>query len=186
MFILLVMSESLRPHGLQHTKLPCPSRSPRVCSNSCPLSQWSHPAISSSVTFSSYPLSFPASECFPMNWLFESGGQSTRVLEHRKKSNLSLQVSPFWNCVNPLYHTWFQDLMKHKFLMSHCRKNSVRNKSDRKEVDLFREKHTPQTECGPSQKVSAAMGCFSFLLLIKNSLQAARNRCSPIIAIFYS
>ena len=46
--------------------------------------------------------------------------------------------------------------MKLRFLMSHYRKNSVRNKSDRKEVDLFREKHTPQTECGPSQKVRVA------------------------------
>ena len=145
MFSLLVMSESLQPHGLQHTRLPCPSLSLRVCSRSCPLSQWSHPTISSSVTSSSFPLSFAASECFPMSWLFESGGQSIRVLEHRKKLNLSLQGSSFWNCVNLLYHTWSQDLMKLRFLMF-CRTNSVRNKSDRKEVDLFREKHTPERE----------------------------------------
>ena len=56
------MSDFLRPHGLQHTRLPCPSLSPGVCSNSCPLSQWCHPIISSSVTtFSSCPQSFPAS-----------------------------------------------------------------------------------------------------------------------------
>ena len=55
------MSDSLRPHGLQHTRLPCPSPSPRVCSNSCPLSRWCHPIISSSVIrFSSYLQSFPA------------------------------------------------------------------------------------------------------------------------------
>ena len=70
------MSNSLQPHGLQHARLPCPSLSPRVCSNSCPLSHWCHPAISSSVTsFSSCPQSFPASGSFPMSWLFTSGGQ---------------------------------------------------------------------------------------------------------------
>ena len=58
----------------------CPSLSPRVCSNSCPLSQWCHPTISSSVApLSSSSQSFPASEPFPKNWLFASGGQSIRV-----------------------------------------------------------------------------------------------------------
>ena len=68
---------TLSPHGLQHTKLPCPSLSPGVCSNSCPLSQWCHPTISSSVApFSSCPQSFPASGSLPMSQLFTSGGQS--------------------------------------------------------------------------------------------------------------
>ena len=68
------------PHGLQHTRLLCPLLSPRVCSNSCPLSQWCHPTISSSVVpFSSCPLSFPASGSFPMSQLFTSGGQSIRA-----------------------------------------------------------------------------------------------------------
>ena len=68
---------TLWPHGLQHIRLPCPSLFPRVCSNSCPLSPWCHPTISSSVTpFSSCPLSFPASESFPMSRLFTSGGQT--------------------------------------------------------------------------------------------------------------
>ena len=68
---------SLRPHGLQHTRLPCPSPFPGACSNSCPLSQWGHPTISSSVVpFSSCLQSFPASGSFLMNWLFTSGGQS--------------------------------------------------------------------------------------------------------------
>ena len=77
------MSESLQHHGLQHSRLPCPSPSPRVCSNSCPLSQsihvhWCHPAISSSVIpFYSCLLSFPASGSFPVSQLFTSGGQST-------------------------------------------------------------------------------------------------------------
>ena len=59
------------PLGLQHTKLPCPSPFPGTCTNSCPLSQWCHPTISSSVVpFSSCLLSFPASGSFPMSWLF--------------------------------------------------------------------------------------------------------------------
>ena len=75
-----VMSDSLWPHGLQPTRLPCPSPTPRVCSNSCPLSRWCHPTISSSVIpFSSCPQSFPASGSFPMSQLFASGGQSIGV-----------------------------------------------------------------------------------------------------------
>ena len=62
---------------LQHTRLPCPSLYPRVCSNSCPLSQWCCPTISFSVTpFSSCPQSFPESKSFPMSWLFASGDHS--------------------------------------------------------------------------------------------------------------
>ena len=72
------MPDSLWPHELQHARLLCPSLSPWICSDSCPLSQWCHPTISSSVTsFSSCPQSFPASGSFPMNQLFTSGGQST-------------------------------------------------------------------------------------------------------------
>ena len=68
---------SLRPHGLQHTRLPCPSPTPRAFSNSCPLSQWCHPTISSSVIpFSSCLQSFLASGSFPMSQFFASGGQS--------------------------------------------------------------------------------------------------------------
>ena len=68
---------SLGPHGLQHARLPCPSLSTKVCSNSCPLSQWCHPTNSSSVTpFSSCPQSFPVSGSFPRSQFFASGGQS--------------------------------------------------------------------------------------------------------------
>ena len=71
------MSHCLWPHGPHHTRLPCPSLSPGVCSNSCPLNWWCHPTISSSVTlFSSCLQPFPASGSFPMKCLFESGGQS--------------------------------------------------------------------------------------------------------------
>ena len=75
LFSPLVLSDSLRPHGLQHARLPCPS-SPRVCSNSCLLSWWYHPTILSSVAHFSCPQSFPASGSFPISRLFTSGGQS--------------------------------------------------------------------------------------------------------------
>ena len=75
-----VMSDSLWPHGLQHARLPCPSSSPRVCSNSYPSSWWCHPTISSSVIPFSFCLQFfPASGSFPMSQLFASGGQSVGV-----------------------------------------------------------------------------------------------------------
>ena len=65
-----VVSDSVWPHGLQHSRLPCPSPSPRGCSNSCPLSRWCHPTISSSVVpFSCCPQSFPASGSLPMSQL---------------------------------------------------------------------------------------------------------------------
>ena len=72
-----VSSHSLQPHGLQHARLPSHSPSPRACSDSCPLSWWCHPTISSSVVpFSSCLQSFPASGSFPMSWLSTLGGQS--------------------------------------------------------------------------------------------------------------
>ena len=76
------MSSCLQPHRLQHARLPCPSPSPGACSNSCPLSWWCHPTISSSaVLFSSCPQSFPASGSFPMKWLFASdvSGDESKV-----------------------------------------------------------------------------------------------------------
>ena len=70
------MSASLRPNGQKHARLPCPSPTPGACSNSCPLSQWCHPTISSSVVLFSCLQSFPASGIFPMSQFFESGSQS--------------------------------------------------------------------------------------------------------------
>ena len=79
-FSCSVMSDSLRPHGLQHPRLPCPSAAPRNCSNSCPSSQWCHPTMSSSVVPFSFCLrSFPASGSFPMSQFFTSGGQGIVV-----------------------------------------------------------------------------------------------------------
>ena len=79
-FSCSVVSDSLRPHKLQHARPPCPSPTPGVHSNSRPLSQWCHPAISSSVVpFSSCTQSLPASGSFPMSQLFAWGGQSIGV-----------------------------------------------------------------------------------------------------------
>ena len=75
-----VVSNSLRPHGLQNARPPCPSPTPRAYSNSCLSSRWCHPTISSSVVpFSSHPQSFPALRSFQMSQFFASGGQSTGV-----------------------------------------------------------------------------------------------------------
>ena len=78
LFNCSVESKSLRPHELQHSRLPRPSPSPGLCSNSCPLCRWYHPVISSAVVpFSSCLQSFPASGSFPVSQLFTSGGQRT-------------------------------------------------------------------------------------------------------------
>ena len=75
-----VVSNSLQLHGLWHARLPCPSPTPGTCLNSCPSSQWCHPAISSSVVpFSSCFQSFPASGSFPVSQFFASGGQTIGV-----------------------------------------------------------------------------------------------------------
>ena len=90
------MPDSLQPHGLQHVRPPCPSPTPRACSNSCPLSWWCHPTISSSVfPFSSCPQSFPASGSFPMSQLFTSGGQS-----------IGASASAAYDCVSCVYLMW--------------------------------------------------------------------------------
>ena len=79
-FSCSVVSNSLQPHEPQHTRLPCPSPTPTVYPNSCPLSQWGHPTISSSVVpFSTCPQTFPASGSFRMSQFFVSGGWSIGV-----------------------------------------------------------------------------------------------------------
>ena len=75
-----IVSDSLRPHGLQHSRLPCPSPTPGDYSNSCPLRWWRHPTISPSVVpFSSHIQSLPASGSFQMSWFFASGGQNIGI-----------------------------------------------------------------------------------------------------------
>ena len=87
-----VMSDSLRPHESQHTRPPCPSPTPEVYPNSCPSSQWCHPAILSSVIpFSSCPQSFPASVSFQMSQLFTSGGQSIGVSASKSVLPMNIQ-----------------------------------------------------------------------------------------------
>ena len=81
---------SLQPHRLQHTRLPCPSLSNAVCSNSCPLSRWCHSTISSCHLFSC-PQSFPASGSFPMSQFFTSGGQSTGASASASALPLNIQ-----------------------------------------------------------------------------------------------
>ena len=77
LFSCSVVFDSLQPCRLQHTRLPCPSLFSRVCSNSCPLSQWCHPTnLFSVIPFSSCLQPFSTSESFPTSWLFASGGQS--------------------------------------------------------------------------------------------------------------
>ena len=79
-FCRSAISDTLRPHELQHARPPCPTPTPRVHSNSRPSSQWCHPAISCSVIrFSSCPQALPASESFPISQLFAWGGQSIKV-----------------------------------------------------------------------------------------------------------
>ena len=96
------MSDSLQPHGLHQTSPPCPSPTPRVHSNSSPLSQRCHPAISSFVVpFSSCPQSFPESGSFPMSWLFPSGGQNIRAWASPSVPPMNIQG---WF---PVGLTWF-------------------------------------------------------------------------------
>ena len=97
-FSCSVESNSLRPQGLQHARLPCPSPTPGACSNSCPSSQWYHPTISSSVIpFSSCLQSLPASGSFLMSQLFASGDQNIGVSASASVLPMSIQHwFPLW------------------------------------------------------------------------------------------
>ena len=116
-----VMSDSLRPHGLQHTRLPLPSPAPGACSNSCSSSQWYHPTISSIVTFSCCLQSFPTSESFPVSQFFTSDGQSIGA----SASVLPMNIHDWF----PLGLNWFdllaiQETLK-SFLQHHRSKASI-------------------------------------------------------------
>ena len=87
-----VMSNPLWPHRLQHARPPCPSPSPKVCPNSCPLHRWCHPAISlSDALFSFCPQSFPEPGTFPMSQLFASDDQNTGVFASASVHPMSIQ-----------------------------------------------------------------------------------------------
>ena len=96
LFSRSIESDSLQPHGRQHARLPYPSLSPRTCSDSCPLSWWCHPIISSTVVpLSSHLQSFPAPGSFPMSWLFTSRGQSIGTCFSISSSNEYLGLISF-------------------------------------------------------------------------------------------
>ena len=94
---------TLRPHGLQHTRPPCPSPTPGACSNPCPSSRRCHPTMSSSVVpFSSCLQSFPASGSFPMSQFFEEGGQIIRASASASVLPMNMYVIPYIECGNLL------------------------------------------------------------------------------------
>ena len=104
-----VMSDPLPPHELQHARPPCLSPTPRVRPNSCPLSQWCHPAISSSVVpFSSCPQSFLASESFQMRQLFTSGGRSIRVSASVRVG--AVEINGIFQGASRIHHLFFLPL----------------------------------------------------------------------------
>ena len=111
-----IMSDSLRPHGLQYARPPCPSPTSRIGSNSCPLSRWCHPTISSSVVrFSSCPQSFPASGSFPVTQFFTSGSQSFGVSASASVLPMNTQDwSPLgWTGWISLQSKWLSSLLQH-------------------------------------------------------------------------
>ena len=122
LFSFSVMSDSLQPHGLQHTRLPCPSPSPRAWQNSCPLSWCFHSTISSSaIPISSCFQSFPASGSFSLSQLFTSDSESTGASAsasvpsmniHLLQVPLSLWASVLavptsWNLLYYVFHSWY-------------------------------------------------------------------------------
>ena len=105
------MPNSLWPHGLQPSRLPCPSPSPRLCSDSCPFSQWCQPTISSSSTlFLSCPQSYPALKSFPMIQLFTSRGKSIWALASASVLPMDQSISQFSRSVmsDSLWHHGLQ------------------------------------------------------------------------------
>ena len=139
------MSDSLRPHESQHGRPPCPSPTPGVHSDSCPSSQWCHPAISSSVVpFSSCPQSLPASESFPLSQLFAWGDQSTGVSASAafppKKSQgwpqssieLIKSTKSFTSLLQPTHvkYNWWEVSSEEKELPALLNKSEMSNKDD--------------------------------------------------------
>ena len=129
-----VVSDSLQPHESQHTRPPCPSPTPGIYSNSCPLSWWCHPTISSSVIpFSSCLQSFPASRAFPMSQFFASGGQNIGVSASASVFPMNIQD---WF---PLGWTgWISLLSKG---LSRVFSNTIVQKHQFFDAQLFKEHH---------------------------------------------
>ena len=115
-FSCSIMSNSLRLHGLQHARFPCPSPTPRACSNPCPLSRWCQATISSSVVSSSSCLqAFPAPGSFPMSGLFTSGGQSIRA--SASGSGLTMIIQGWYD---KCYNSSLEETPPPKALIYHC------------------------------------------------------------------
>ena len=120
---LLSCVDSLWPHELQHARLPCLSLSPKICSNSCPLSWWCHPTISSSVTHFFCLQSLPASGSFLISQLFQLGGQSTAELQLQHQAfQWIFRVDLLQDCV--VWSHAIQGTLK-SFLQHHSSKASV-------------------------------------------------------------
>ena len=122
LFSCSVMSNSMQSHGVQHTRLPCPSPSPGICSNSCLLSQWCHPTISySAVPFSSCLQYFPASGSFLMSQLFTSGGQ--RIVASVSASVLPVNIHGWFplelTCLISLMSEGLSSLLQHQSLKAY-------------------------------------------------------------------
>ena len=121
-FSCSVVSDSLQPRGLQHTRPPCPSPTPGIYPNSCPLSRWCHPTSSSSVIPLSCPQSFPASGSFQMSQVFTSGGQSigasTSVLPMNIQDWFPLGLTGLISWVSKGLSSVFSNttVQKHRFL----------------------------------------------------------------------
>ena len=124
-FSCSVLSDYLWPHGLQHTRLPCPSPTPGAYSNSCPLSRWCHPTTSSSVIPFSCLQSFPASGSFPMSQFFASSGQSIGVSASALVLPMNIQVwFPLgWTndllAVQGILKSLWTTVQKHQFIGVH-------------------------------------------------------------------
>ena len=116
-----IVSDSLQPHGLQHTRLPWPSPSPGVCSNSCPSSRGCHLTISSSIVPFSSCLSFPASWSLPMSQFFPSGGQSMGVLASASVLPMNIQdwFPLGWTDWISLQSKWFSRLFSNTTVQNH-------------------------------------------------------------------
>ena len=142
-----VMSDSLRHHGLQHTRPPCPSPSPEVCPMSCPLHWWCHPAISSFDTlFSFCPQSFSASGTFPVSQLFTSGVQNTGgsasmsipsseyagvVCHSLLQWTAFCQKSPLWSvCLGWPYMAWLIASLNYASTFAMTRQWSMKGEND--------------------------------------------------------
>ena len=153
-----VMSNSLQPHGRQHIRLSCPSPTPGACSNSCPLSQWCHPTISSSVIpFSSHLQSFLASGSFPMSQ-FSSGGQSIGVSASASVLTMSIQD---WF---PLGWTGWISLLSKSLLQQHSSKASILQCSAFFIVQLSHPYMTTGKNIALTRWTSVSKWCLCFLI----------------------